>query len=61
MAEESGLGVSEELFAELVDCTPEPEPVVVSPIPSTEVSQSLQKQQATIEQTGADPPPSGAR
>jgi len=62
MTEEAGIGVFEELHAELVECAPEPEPVAAVPLPGApETSQAQQKADATIAQTGADPPPSHAR
>lgn len=60
MAEEHGLGIGDQVTAELVDCTP-PEPPAVVALPSppaaaTPIQASLDR---TIESTGADPPPRG--
>jgi hypothetical protein len=53
--------IGDYVTAELVECQPEPERVAV-PVPAVpETSQAQQKAQATIEQTGADPPPAGGR
>lgn len=55
-----GIVVSDRITAiELVDCTPEPELEPVSdPLPAqTHDSPVQQAMQATLTQTGADPPP----
>lgn len=58
MTEEDHVGVSDHVYAELIDCSPpEPEPVTVPIPPKPEVSPEQTKRDATIEQTGADPPP----
>jgi hypothetical protein len=45
--------------AELVECAPPPEPEVSTPLPEDpDSSPSEAAAQATIENTGADPPPS---
>lgn len=50
--------ISDEIFAELVDCTPEPEPPKAVPLPEAPDATPVQQARtATIEQTGADPPP----
>ena len=48
--------------AQLVDCTPtEPEVLSVDVSAVQEASPIQRAAEATIEQTGADPPPAGAR
>ena len=51
--------ITEVLKVELVDCPPDPpEPVAVPlPRPVPEASPVQQARQATLEHTGADPPP----
>lgn len=64
MAQESGCKLGDlPPIAELVDCT-QPAPAVLSvdvsavPVEASPVQQAMT---ATIEQTGADPPPAGGR
>ena len=57
--DEGSVGVTDKVQAELVDCTPEPT-VMDTPLPvMPEASPTEQSQDATIEQTGAGPPPRG--
>lgn len=53
--------IGDYVAAELVECQPEPETVAVPVPPAPETSQAQDKATATIEQTGADPPPCGSR
>ena len=58
MPDEPRIAVSDVIYAELVDCTPEPEATVPVPVPAVAPASPVQKaRHATIEQTGADPPP----
>lgn len=59
MAVTDPLSVIDLVTAELVECAPEPEGAVlaVSVIAAPEISPAQAKQAATIEHTGADPPP----
>lgn len=57
MAEEAGLGVQDVVSAALVECVPDV-PLSACPTPETMVASPVQQaMQATLEQTGADPPP----
>jgi hypothetical protein len=59
MAEERGFGVSDHVHAQMVECVPEPE-VTAEALPKTpESAQSptVAAMEATLTQTGADPPP----
>jgi hypothetical protein len=59
-ADESPVTVQDLVVAELVDCTPPPAPE--TPVPASPESSPTQKAaEATIESTGADPPPGGPR
>jgi hypothetical protein len=54
---ETGSKISDTVEVALVDCTPEPE-CVDAPVPTSDsVTPIEQSAEATIEQTGADPPP----
>lgn len=57
--EEAGLGIGDVVYAELVDCTPPaaPEPDLCAQPTETVHSPTEKAAAATIEQTGADPPP----
>lgn len=63
MATEVGPKIVDIVTAELVECQPPPEaPKELSVLVSPEVATPTQQAaQATIEQTGADPPPEGPR
>ncbi len=54
---ETDLAIVDTVQAQLVECAPDPE-IPVTPLPAPpENSPVEQAQQATIEQTGAGPPP----
>jgi hypothetical protein len=55
--EETPTVVTDLVVAELVDCTPPPETPDAALPPAPEESPTAQSQDATIEQTGAGPPP----
>lgn len=59
MADEKPVRISDgPPIVELVDCSSTPEPVQSVPLPQTPDASPVQAAQtATIEQTGADPPP----
>lgn len=60
MAEETGNKIIDIVTAELVECAPAPEPVATTPLPtSPDASPVEHAAEATIEQTGAGPPPDG--
>jgi hypothetical protein len=55
---EGGGKIADLVTAELIECQPEPEPVVTEALPAAPDASPVQAaQDATIEQTGADPPP----
>ena len=57
--EEAGSSVTDHVTAEMVECVPA-EPVSTSPLPEApDATPTAQSQDATIEQTGAGPPPKG--
>lgn len=61
MAQEGDLAIVDLVQAQLVECAPEPaslplNPVTVTPLDDSPVQQAMT---ATIETTGADPPPWG--
>ena len=53
--------IADIVTAELVECQPEASASDVALPAAPDVTPSQQKAQATIEQTGADPPPAGDR
>lgn len=58
--EELGTAVTDKVEAQLVDCTPQPESETATPVGMNDgVSPTEQAQAATVEQTGAGPPPKG--
>jgi hypothetical protein len=58
--DEAPVTVQDVVVAELVDCTPPPAPE--TPVPAAPESSPTQKAaDATIESTGADPPPAASR
>lgn len=62
MPEESGIGIGDLVVAQLIECQPEPALVAVPvPDPPDGASPTQRAAQATIGQTGADPPPAGRR
>jgi hypothetical protein len=63
MASESGSRIGDmEPQAQLVECVPEgPQPLSVDVSAVCDVSPVQQAMEATIAQTGADPPPAGAQ
>lgn len=57
--EELGTSVADKVEAQLVDCTPQPD-AVDTPVPvNPDETPTAHSQDATIEQTGAGPPPKG--
>ena len=60
MTTEAGMGIADEVTASMEDCRPE-EPQAPADAPVPEVPEaadpSRQSQDATLGQTGADPPP----
>lgn len=57
--DELGVGVTDVVVAEMVECAPaSPDPDVVVP-DAPDASPTTQSLEATIEQTGAGPPPKG--
>lgn len=59
---EAGSKIADLVTAEIVECAPEPEAPQTVVLPDApDVSPVQQAAQATIEQTGADPPPAGER
>lgn len=62
MGIEEHVGITDQVFAELVDMTPEPvKPEPVAPATPAEPTPTDEARDATIEHTGADPPPRGYR
>jgi len=58
MAEEGDLGIVDLVTAELVDCAPDDPPSVKTELPTAPDQSPVQRAaDATIAQTGADPPP----
>jgi hypothetical protein len=58
MAEEANLGILDIVIAELVECAPEDPPSVKTELPPAPDQSPVQRAaDATIAQTGADPPP----
>lgn len=59
----AGIGVKEELTVQMVDCSNEPDPEVSTPLPPAPEGASpvTSAAEATIEHTGADPPPDEVR
>ena len=62
MAIESGVGVSDHVTAQMHDCpVPDPEQGIAASmltvVPPPETTPTVETLHATIEQTGADPPP----
>ena len=58
MAEESALGMMDVIMAQLVECAPdEPESVKTELPPAPDQTPAQRAAEATIAQTGADPPP----
>ena len=63
MASETDLTIGDYVVAEMVDCAPQaPEPQAAAPIPDPPCASAAERAaEATVEQTGADPPPAEAR
>jgi len=60
--ETDGLGIQDVVGAQLVDCAPDVDMSVKTSLPAApDASPTRDAMQATIEQTGADPPPSTGR
>lgn len=58
---EGGGKIGDHVSAQLVDCVPEPEVLSADVSAQTDAPSPTEKAaDATIEQTGADPPPAGA-
>lgn len=58
--EEPAVGVTDICEAQMVECVPQPEPDAPLPVTPDETP-TAQSQDATIEQTGAGPPPKAVR
>jgi hypothetical protein len=59
--DELGVGVVDHVTAEMVECGPPLDGETPTPIQSTDATPTAQAQDATIEQTGAGPPPKAVR
>jgi hypothetical protein len=62
MAEEANLGILDIVTAELVECAPDEPPSVKTDLPPAPDQSPVQRAaEATLAQTGADPPPGVTR
>lgn len=62
MAEESAIGVSDIVTAELIECCPPCDDPIIPPLPETDVDSPVRVGfTREIERVGAEPPPFSAR
>lgn len=57
MASERDLTITDQVFAEMVDCLPPAAPAKAALPEAPDCSPATRAREACIEQTGADPPP----